>query len=140
MLRIVLGAGVAQLEDETNGTVLAEPAVVAIDRQAGLPFRAGWAALTHDDVMWPFEGIRRAHLEPDPEPRRCLLGHLLRDALARRPWWDRILRPAVLLVVPDELPGRAIRVLQSDAVFAGAARNVRVDRQATEASAPARSV
>jgi hypothetical protein len=137
MLRIVLGSGVAQLEDRSRGTFLAEPAAVAIDRRTGRPGHAGWRALTGDVVCWPFEALDLAHLDPDPEPRRCLLRHLLRTALAERHWWERMLRPTVVLVVTDPLPRAAIRTLRSDAVHAGAARNVRLGLLIAPASSPA---
>lgn len=126
MLRIVLGAGVAQLDDRARGTSLAEPAAVAIDHRTGRPGHAGWRALADDDVRWPFEALDRAHLDADPEPRRCLLRHLLRTAVGQRHWWERMARPKVVLVVTDPLPPAAIRALRSDAVLAGAARRVRV--------------
>lgn len=129
-LHLVLNAGVVELHDAATGVALVEPAVVAVDRRAGLPFRAGWPALGHETVTWPLEHLDRADLEPDPEPRRCLLAHLVRSALDHRPWWDRILRPAVTLVLPPGLSGPAVAVLCSDARFAGAARHVRVAHRA----------
>ena len=126
MLRIVLGAGVAQLEDRERRTSIAEPAAVAIDRRSGLPSTAGWRALADDDVRWPFEALDLAHLDPDPEPRRCLLRHLLRTAVGQRHWWERMVRPKVVLVVTDPLPPAAVRSLRADAILAGAARSVRV--------------
>ena len=128
MLHIELSAGVARLQDTATGLALAEPAAVAIDGRSGLPFRAGWAALEHDRVVWPFERLDRADVDPDPEPRRCILAHLVRTALDGRRWWDRILCPQVTLVVPVPLPPAAIRVIRADAGFAGAARNVRVEQ------------
>ena len=139
MLHIELGAGVVRLQDSATGGTLAEPAAVAIDRRSGLPFRAGWAALGHDRVTWPFERLAEAAVDPDPEPRRCILAHLVRAALDRRPWWDRIMRPAVTLVVPTTIPPAAIQVVRGDAGFAGAARNVRVEQRLSLGSdAPAR--
>lgn len=137
MLRIVLGAGIAQLDDRERGTSLAEPAAVAIDRRTGLPSHAGWRALADDDVRWPFEALDLAHLDADPEPRRCLLRHLLRTAVGQRPWWGRMVRPKVVLVVTDPLPPAAIRTLRADAVVAGAARNVRVGLLIGSGSVPA---
>lgn len=137
MLRIVLGAGVAQLEDRERRTSLAEPAAVAIDRRTGLPSTAGWRALADDDVQWPFEALDLAHLDPDPEPRRYLLRHLLRTAVGQRHWWERMVRPKVVLVVTDPLPPAAARALRSDAVLAGAARKVRVGVLIGSAPAPA---
>ncbi len=122
MLTIELGAGVAGVQDSATGLRIDEAAAVAIDRRSGLPFRAGWAALDHEQVAWPFERLAHAGTDPDAEPRRCLLGHLIRSALDHRPWWDRVLRPRVTLVVPATLSSGAIRVLQRDAVIAGAAR------------------
>lgn len=127
MLRIVIDAGVIQLDDSATGFETAEPAVVAVDRRTGLPLRAGWAALDHDEVTWPLESLDLANL--DPEPRRSLLAHLLRTALSRRPWWDRIQRPTVTLVIPPGLSAGAIQILRTDAGFAGAARNVRIEAQ-----------
>ncbi len=129
MLHIELSAGVARLQDTATGVALAEPAAVAIDGRSGLPFRAGWAALAHDQVLWPFERLELAAVDPDPEPRRCILAHLMRTALDRRSWWDRVLRPAVTLVVPSTVSPAAIRVIRGDASFAGAARNVRVEQR-----------
>lgn len=138
MLRIELSAGVVRLQDSGTGLTLAEPAAVAIDRRSGLPFRAGWAALAHERVTWPFERFEQAAADPDPEPRRCLLAHLVRAALDRRPWWDRILCPKVTLVVPSAISPAAIRVVRGDAVFAGAARRVRVERAVAASNAVAR--
>ncbi len=129
MLHIELSAGVARLQDSATGVTLAEPAAVAIDGRSGLPFRAGWGALEHDRVIWPFERLEQAAVDPDPEPRRCVLAHLVRTALDRRPWWDRVLRPAVTLVVPATLSAEAIEVIRGDAGFAGAARHVRVEQR-----------
>ena len=137
MLRIVLGAGVAQLEDRTRGTFLAEPAAVAIDRRTGRPSAGGWQALTGDEVRWPFEALDLAHLEPDPEPRRCLLRHLLRTGVAQRHWWERLVRPKVVLIVTDPLPPAAVRTLRAEAVLAGAARKVRLGLLVAPASSPA---
>ena len=103
---------------------------MAVDRRAGLPFRAGWAALDQESVVWPLEDLELADLEPDPEPRRCLLAHLVRTALASRAWWDRVLCPTTTLVVPAGLSSGVIHVLRSDAAFAGSARSVRVEPQA----------
>lgn len=139
MLRIELSAGVVRLQDSGTGLTLAEPAAVAIDRRSGLPFRAGWGALAHERVTWPFERFEQAAADPDPEPRRCLLAHLLRAALDQRPWWDRILCPQVTLVVPRVVSPAAIRVVRGDAVFAGAARRVRIER-AAGATAAARQL
>ncbi|MEO5678700.1 MAG: hypothetical protein ABIS47_03430 [Acidimicrobiales bacterium] len=129
MLHIDLSAGVIRLSDTATGLVLAEPAAVAIDRRSGLPFLAGWAALAHDRVTWPLERLAQADVDRDPEPRRCLLAHLVRGALDRRPWWDRILCPQVTLVVPAWLSPSAVEVVRRDASFAGAAKNVRVERR-----------
>ena len=122
MLTIELGAGVAGAQDRATGLRIDEASAVAIDRRSGLPFRAGWAALEHEQVTWPFERLAYADTDPDAEPRRCLLGHLIRSALDQRPWWDRVLRPRVTLVVPATLSLGPIRVLRLDAVIAGAAR------------------
>lgn len=122
MLTIELGAGVVGVQDSATGLRMDEVAVVAIDKRRGLPFRAGWAALDHEQVDWPFERLALAYVDPDAEPRRCLLGHLIRTALDRRRWWDRVLRPRVTLVVPATLCPAAIQVLRRDAVIAGAAR------------------
>ena len=122
MLIIELGAGVAGVHDRATGLRIDEAAAVAVDRRSGLPFRAGWAALDQEQVAWPFERLAHADSDPDAEPRRCLLGHLIRSALDHRPWWDRVLRPRVTLVVPATLSDGAIRVLRLDAVIAGAAR------------------
>jgi len=139
VLQIDLDAGVVRLHDSTTGVTLVEPAAVAIDRRSGLPFRAGWAALEHDLVTWPFERLAQAADDPDPEPRRCILAHLVRAALDRRPWWDRILCPAVTLVVPVALSPASVQVVRTDAAFAGAARNVRVQHSPRQGSgAPVR--
>jgi hypothetical protein len=127
VLRIVLDAGVVQLHDNTTTDLLAEPAAVAVDTRAGLPFAAGWAALEHRNVVWPFERLGVGELDADPEPRRCLLGHMVRAAVATRPWWDRILKPSVTLVVPACLSARSTRILRSDAIFSGTSRHVRLD-------------
>jgi len=128
-LRLVLDAAIVQLHDGATGVAFAEPAVVAVDGRSDLPYQAGWGALGRTRVTWPFENLDRAGLDPDPEPRRCLLAHLLRTALDARPWWDRILRPVVTLVLPPGLSAATVHVLCSDARFAGASRHVRLDLQ-----------
>lgn len=127
VLRIVLDPAVASVSDSATGDTSVELAVVAVGPRPASPSLAGWAALAQPRVAWPFESLDQADREVDPEPRRCLLRHLVRQALERRPWWDRVLRPAVTLVLPFPLSRRATEAICFDARIVGAARRVQVE-------------